>query len=63
LTSALVYFAAELGAGVIAEGIETPAELATLQSLGVDWGQGYLFARPGDLPTVIESATLTGDYR
>jgi EAL domain-containing protein (putative c-di-GMP-specific phosphodiesterase class I)/AmiR/NasT family two-component response regulator len=63
LTSALVNFAAELGAGVIAEGIETPAELATLQSLGVDWGQGYLFARPGDLPTVIESATLTGDYR
>jgi EAL domain-containing protein (putative c-di-GMP-specific phosphodiesterase class I)/DNA-binding NarL/FixJ family response regulator len=60
LTTALLNFANELGASVIAEGIETPEELATLQSLGVGWGQGYLFARPGDLPVVLESATLAG---
>ncbi|MFZ5472298.1 MAG: EAL domain-containing protein [Myxococcota bacterium] len=32
---------------VIAEGIEDPAERETLRSLGVKWGQGFLFARPG----------------
>lgn len=32
---------------VIAEGIETEAEHATLAALGVRYQQGYLFARPG----------------
>jgi EAL domain-containing protein (putative c-di-GMP-specific phosphodiesterase class I) len=31
---------------VICEGVETPAECATLASLGADLVQGYLFARP-----------------
>jgi EAL domain-containing protein (putative c-di-GMP-specific phosphodiesterase class I) len=31
---------------VIAEGIETEAQLALLQNLGCDYGQGYLLARP-----------------
>ena len=41
-----------LGIEVVAEGIETEAELALLKSLGCEYGQGYLFARPapfGDL--------------
>jgi EAL domain-containing protein (putative c-di-GMP-specific phosphodiesterase class I) len=50
LTRSLVTFAAEVGAALVAEGIETAAELATLQALGVGFGQGYLFARPGPLP-------------
>lgn len=37
--------AAKLGARVIAEGIETSEELATLQALGVPFGQGYLLGR------------------
>ena len=32
--------------GVIAEGIETPAQLEELTHAGCDTGQGYLFARP-----------------
>lgn len=36
-----------LSIGVIAEGVETPAELGALRSLGVRYFQGYLFARPG----------------
>jgi len=36
----------ELDTAVIAEGVETPAELALLQSLGIELFQGYLFARP-----------------
>ena len=35
-----------LGVDVIAEGIETRAQLATLRELGCPLGQGFLFARP-----------------
>ena len=43
----LVHFAAKAGCEVIAEGIETEAERATADALGVTHGQGYLIARPG----------------
>lgn len=33
------------GATLVAEGIETPEQLATLRELGVEYGQGFLFAR------------------
>ena len=36
----------ELGVIVLAEGIETAGESATLRELGVDLQQGYFFARP-----------------
>ena len=42
----LRYFAQETGCRLIAEGIETPAELATLQQLDINLGQGYLLGRP-----------------
>ncbi len=35
-----------LGRKVIAEGVETPEQLATLRELGVPIGQGYLLSRP-----------------
>lgn len=50
LASALVTFADDVGATIIAEGIETPGELDTLRALGVPWGQGYHLGRPGPLP-------------
>ena len=46
LVSSLVTFAADTGAAIIAEGIETVAELDTLRELGAMWGQGYLLGRP-----------------
>jgi EAL domain-containing protein (putative c-di-GMP-specific phosphodiesterase class I) len=46
LAAGLVGFAAQLGATVVAEGIEREAELETLRGLGVAWGQGYLLGRP-----------------
>jgi len=46
LVTALVLLALDLGASVTAEGVETPQELETLASLGVDDAQGYLLARP-----------------
>ncbi len=43
---AIVSMAHALGLSVVAEGVETPAELRTLQELGCDEIQGYLVSRP-----------------
>lgn len=52
---AMVPLARELGATLIAEGIETMAELAIVRDLGIYLAQGYLFARPivGTRPTIL----------
>ncbi len=50
LATSLVSFARSLGAGLVAEGIETPSERQQLSELGVDLGQGFLLGRPGPLP-------------
>ena len=42
----LVLLARDLEAEVVAEGIETRGDLATIRELGIDAAQGYLFARP-----------------
>ncbi len=46
IIKAIVNLAHSLGLDVIAEGIETEAQLKILQSLGCEYGQGYLFAYP-----------------
>jgi EAL domain-containing protein (putative c-di-GMP-specific phosphodiesterase class I) len=46
LAAALTSFAAEMGAEVVAEGVERNATATTLTELGVHLAQGYLFARP-----------------
>jgi EAL domain-containing protein (putative c-di-GMP-specific phosphodiesterase class I)/DNA-binding NarL/FixJ family response regulator len=50
LVSGLTYFAAETGCELIAEGIETEAELKALRELGIQLGQGYLLGRPQPAP-------------
>ena len=47
IVSALVALCRDLGVTVIAEGIETRAEFAVLEAIGVNLFQGYLFAKPG----------------
>ena len=42
----LVRLAARIDAETVAEGIETEAEKAEVQRLGVRYGQGYLLGRP-----------------
>jgi EAL domain-containing protein (putative c-di-GMP-specific phosphodiesterase class I)/FixJ family two-component response regulator len=49
LAAGMVGFARELGAGIVAEGVETPAEVEALRVLGVQFAQGYHFGRPGPL--------------
>jgi EAL domain-containing protein (putative c-di-GMP-specific phosphodiesterase class I) len=56
LAAALVGFAGDIGATLIAEGIENEAERQVLQELGVPWGQGYHLARPGGLPLALAGA-------
>jgi EAL domain-containing protein (putative c-di-GMP-specific phosphodiesterase class I) len=46
LATALVIFGGELGATVIAEGVETEAEILALRRAGIHRGQGYSLARP-----------------
>jgi diguanylate cyclase (GGDEF)-like protein len=38
----------DLGKSIVAEGVETPEQLAQLRSMGCEYGQGWLFARPMD---------------
>lgn len=56
LIARLTSFGDEIGMEVVAEGIETEAELETLRALGVRNGQGFLLGRPGPIPPTIEEA-------
>lgn len=46
LVHAAVQLASNLGMAVVAEGIETVDQLAVLQSMGCEFGQGYMFSKP-----------------
>ena len=57
ISRAIIGLCAELNVSVIAEGVESVYEAATLRALGVRLFQGYLFARPAleQLPSVAPS--------
>ena len=46
LATAMVTFAQELGADLVAEGVETTEEFMTVRRLGISLIQGYLLGRP-----------------
>jgi len=46
ILQSIISLAKNLRKKVIAEGIETESQLALLQNLGCDYGQGYVMARP-----------------
>ncbi|WP_138470216.1 bifunctional diguanylate cyclase/phosphodiesterase [Poseidonocella sp. HB161398] len=46
VTEAILAIAGRCGFEVVAEGIETPAQLAVLQEMGCGRGQGFLLGRP-----------------
>lgn len=58
LTSAMVRLGEEIGCKIVAEGIERNGERDTLADLGVEYGQGYLFAVP--MPVVAAQQFLLG---
>jgi EAL domain-containing protein (putative c-di-GMP-specific phosphodiesterase class I) len=53
LVRAIVGLCSELGAKVVAEGIETPTEFEAVLASGAHYGQGYLLARPAFPPPSI----------
>lgn len=50
MVAGIQHFAERSGCRLIAEGVETPAELGHLRELGVELGQGYLLGRPEARP-------------
>jgi EAL domain-containing protein (putative c-di-GMP-specific phosphodiesterase class I) len=50
MVKAIVSFAHNMNARIIAEGIETAEELEILTRLDIPLGQGFLFGRPAELP-------------
>jgi EAL domain-containing protein (putative c-di-GMP-specific phosphodiesterase class I) len=50
LVVALVAFGSQIGASLVAEGVETAEQLATLRQAGVQFGQGFHLALPEALP-------------
>ncbi len=46
IVTAVVSLSHALGLQAIAEGVETPLQMAELKTLGCEYAQGYLFARP-----------------
>ena len=56
MLKAIHSLASNVGADVIAEGIERVEELETLLELGIPYGQGFLFVRPQ--PQLIEVPTM-----
>ncbi|MBD2040807.1 EAL domain-containing protein [Microcoleus sp. FACHB-672] len=51
IVRAIVMLANNLGMQVVAEGIETPAQLQLLSGLQCEYGQGYYFSKPMDSET------------
>ena len=47
MVEAIARMAADLNIVTIAEGIESAATAASVAALGIPWGQGYYFGRPG----------------
>lgn len=57
LAAAAVGFASRVGNKLVAEGIETAEDMHTLRVLGIPYGQGYYFAKPGPLPLRVGPAS------
>jgi EAL domain-containing protein (putative c-di-GMP-specific phosphodiesterase class I) len=58
LVQSLVEFGHGCRVRVVAEGVETAGEAAVLRTLGVDYGQGWHFGRPGPPEALSEARTL-----
>ncbi|MBD0269398.1 MAG: EAL domain-containing protein, partial [Cyanobacteria bacterium Co-bin8] len=59
LAAALIRFAEETRSQIIAEGVETVAELNVLRKLGVNKVQGYLLGRPLPIANALERLQLS----
>jgi len=58
LVHAMVNLAHNLHLEVVAEGVETPGQLALLREFGCDQAQGYLISKPLPLTELVEFLTF-----
>jgi diguanylate cyclase (GGDEF)-like protein len=56
VVSAVIAVAHNLGVRLIAEGVETPEQIALLQALDCDRAQGYYFGKPMEAPAALDMA-------
>ena len=49
--SSIIGFAIDIGAAIVADGVETEPEIEMLRGLGIDLAQGNYLARPGQIPS------------
>ncbi|MFN8018883.1 MAG: EAL domain-containing protein [Acidimicrobiales bacterium] len=56
IVEALLSMANRLGMQVVAEGVETPEQLALVRELGATWAQGFLVGKPAGLDELLGSA-------
>jgi diguanylate cyclase (GGDEF)-like protein len=61
ITSAIIAMAHSLKLEVVAEGVETTAQLEFLKARGCEYAQGYLISRPLPADDFIALLTATGD--
>ena len=57
LIPAIMSMAHTMGMDVVAEGIETPEQLAKLKALNCDFGQGYIFSKPLESKLAVQLIT------
>jgi len=55
VAQSLVSLARDIGAALVAEGVETPGELETIRGFGFRYAQGYLIAHPADMASLPRS--------
>ena len=60
MAAAILGLSTAIGATMIAEGIETEAEAATLRDIGCVLGQGFLYARPMSIADLRSSSGARG---
>jgi len=56
---AIVGMAQALGLETVAEGVETPEEIALMQSIGATYGQGYGLGRPQSSQSILDGLAMT----
>lgn len=62
IVQTIVSMARNLGLSVVAEGVETPAQLSTLKRLNCERAQGYLLARPMGIDELADFMTERERY-